>query len=116
MDLFSPNCPCCDSAEVRPHTRYTTQTNGTRTIHHCRSCDSYFSDTFAKAPVAEHPQTDSKIDNHQIHANPVEALNASLRRRNSAFRRKTNMYAKSRDNLQRTLDAQWLVHNFVRVH
>jgi len=26
------------------------------------------------------------------------------------------MYAKTRDNLQRTLDLQWLVHNFVRVH
>jgi len=69
-----------------------------------------------QAPVAEHPGTDSKIDNYQIHANHVEAFNASLRRRNSAFRRKTNMYAKSRDNLQRTLDVQGLVHNFVRVH
>jgi transposase-like protein len=49
MDLFSQNCPCCDSAEVHAHTRYTTQSNGTRTIHHCRSCDSYFSDTFATA-------------------------------------------------------------------
>lgn len=49
MDLFSPNCPCCDSAEVHAHTRYITQTNGTRPIHHCRSCESYFSDTFATA-------------------------------------------------------------------
>lgn len=69
-----------------------------------------------QALVAEHPTTDVKIDNSQIHANHVEAFNASLRRRNSAFRRKTNMYAKSRDNLQRTLDVQWLVHNFVRAH
>ncbi len=30
--------------------------------------------------------------------------------------RKTNTYAKSRNNLQRTLDVYWLVHNFVRVH
>jgi hypothetical protein len=69
-----------------------------------------------QAPVPEHPQTDARIENAQIHANHVEAFNASLRRRNSAFRRKTNMYAKTRDNLQRTLDLQWLVHNFVRVH
>ncbi len=69
-----------------------------------------------QAPVPEHPETDSKIENHQIHANHVEAFNASVRRRNSAFRRQTNMYAKTRDNLQRTLDVQWLVHNFVRVH
>jgi IS1 family transposase len=69
-----------------------------------------------QAPIAEDPQTDSKIDNHQIHANLVEAFNAALRWRNSAFRRKTNLDAKSRDNLQRTLDVQWLVHHFVRVH
>ena len=48
--------------------------------------------------------------------NHIEAFNASLRRRNSAFRRKTNTYAKSRNNLQRTLDVYWLVHNFVRSH
>ena len=51
-----------------------------------------------------------------IHANHVEAFNASIRRRNAAFRRKTNTYAKSRKHLQRTLDVYWLVHNFVRVH
>ncbi|MCY7332815.1 MAG: hypothetical protein LH649_09190, partial [Pseudanabaena sp. CAN_BIN31] len=46
----------------------------------------------------------------------LEAFNASMRRRNATFRRKTNTYAKSRENLQRTLDVFWLVHNFVRVH
>lgn len=69
-----------------------------------------------QAPVAEHPETTVKIAESEIHANHVEAFNASLRRRNSAFRRKTNTYAKSRNNLQRTLDVFWLVHNFVRVH
>jgi len=38
-----------------------------------------------------------------------------MRRRNATIRRKTNTYAKSRENLQRTLDVFWLVHNFVRV-
>jgi len=69
-----------------------------------------------QAPVPEHPETDARIEHAQIHANPVEAFNSSLRRRNSTFRRKTNMYAKTRDTLQRTLDLQWLIHNFVRVH
>ena len=69
-----------------------------------------------EAPVAEHPETDSRIEVEQIKANPVEAFNSSLRRRNSAFRRKTNMYTKTREHLQRTLDVQWLVHNFIRVH
>jgi transposase-like protein len=69
-----------------------------------------------QAPIPEHPETQHQVADAEIHANHVEALNASLRRRNSAFRRKTNTYAKSRQHLQRTLDVYWLVHNFVRVH
>ena len=69
-----------------------------------------------QAPVPEHPQTDHDVAENTIHANHVEAFNASIRRRNAAFRRKTNTYAKSRNHLQRTLDVYWLVHNFVRVH
>jgi hypothetical protein len=69
-----------------------------------------------QAPVPEHPQTVHPVSQQQIHANHLEAFNASMRRRNATFRRKTNTYAKSRENLQRTLDVFWLVHNFVRVH
>ncbi len=69
-----------------------------------------------QAPVPEHPETDQDVAEQTIHANHVEAFNASIRRRNATFRRKTNTYAKSRTNLQRTLDVYWLVHNFVRVH
>jgi hypothetical protein len=43
-------------------------------------------------------------------------LNATLRRRNSAYRRKTNTYAKKKTGLQRTLDLFWVVHNFIRKH
>lgn len=67
-------------------------------------------------PVPEHPETTHDVSDPEIHANHLEAFNASLRRRNSTFRRKTNTYAKSRDNLQSTLDVFWVVHNFVRVH
>ncbi|MEM9805940.1 MAG: hypothetical protein AAF959_11715 [Cyanobacteria bacterium P01_D01_bin.56] len=69
-----------------------------------------------QAPVPEHPQTDHGVAENTIHANHVEAFNASIRRRNAAFRRKTNTYAKSRKHLQRTLDVYWLMPNFVRVH
>lgn len=69
-----------------------------------------------QAPIKEHPETLDSIEECEIHANHVEAFNASLRRRNSAFRRKTNTYSKTRDHLQRTLDVFWVVHNFVRVH
>ena len=69
-----------------------------------------------QAPVPEHPKTTHQVTDKQIHANHLEAFKASMRRRNATFRRKSNTYAKSRDNLQRTLDVFWLVHNFVRVH
>lgn len=69
-----------------------------------------------QAPVPEHPQTAHEIAPQETHANHLEAFNASIRRRNAAFRRKTNTYAKSKENLQRTLDVFWLIHNFVRVH
>ena len=51
MNLFSHPCPCCASEEIRLHTRYATQTNGSRTIYHCRRCDIYYSETFA-TPIA----------------------------------------------------------------
>ena len=69
-----------------------------------------------QAPAPEHPETKHEVVESDIHANHVEAFNAAMRRRNAAFRRKTNTYAKSRDNLQRTLDVFWLVNNFVRAH
>tara|TARA_B110000977_G_scaffold177958_1_gene235037 strand:+ start:383 stop:616 length:234 start_codon:yes stop_codon:yes gene_type:complete len=44
----------------------------------------------------------------------VESQNATVRRKNAAYRRKTNTYAKTKVALQRTLDLYWVVHNFVR--
>ena len=61
-------------------------------------------------------ETTENIKKKEIHANHIEASNASIRRRNSAYRRETNTYAKSTDGLQRTLDLFWVMHNFVRVH
>ena len=69
-----------------------------------------------QAPCREHPQTSSAIENTQIHANHLEAFNASLRRRCAAYRRKTNTYAKKKKRLQQRLDVYWILHNFVRVH
>lgn len=69
-----------------------------------------------QAPVPEHPETEQEIIDSEIHANHVEAFNAALRRKNAGFRRKTNTYAKTIKGLQRTLDVQWLNHNFVNVH
>lgn len=69
-----------------------------------------------EAPHREHPETTQDISDEDIHANHVEAFNGSTRRRNSAFRRKTNTYAKTRTTLQRTLDVLWVIHNFIRPH
>lgn len=66
-------------------------------------------------PVRHHAKTPLS-ENSEIHGNHLEAFNASLRRRNSAFRRRTNTYAKDTVALQRTLDVHWLIHNFVRPH
>jgi IS1 family transposase len=69
-----------------------------------------------QSPWAEHHLTDQQIEHKDIHANHAEAFFSALRRRCSTFRRKTNTYAKSTKGLQRILDVQWVIHNFVRVH
>ncbi len=69
-----------------------------------------------EAPHREHPETKQDINDNEIHANHVEASNASIRRGNSAYRRKTNTYAKKKSALQRVLDGLWIIHNFIRVH
>ncbi|MBF0349743.1 MAG: hypothetical protein HQM11_01860 [SAR324 cluster bacterium] len=53
-----------------------------------------------QAPQPEHPQTQQNLDSQQIHANHVEAFNASLRRRCAGYRRQTNTYAKKTSRLQ----------------
>jgi hypothetical protein len=64
---------------------------------------------------AEHPLTaiSAKSD---VHANHNEAHNAALRRRSSAYRRRQNLYAKKVEGLQRALDVQRLIHNWVKPH
>lgn len=69
-----------------------------------------------QAPKREHPETIQDLHSSDIHANHIEAQNAALRRRNSAFRRSTNTYAKDKEALQRTLDVHQIIHNFVRKH
>jgi hypothetical protein len=42
----------------------------------------------------KHPETENLVNDKDIHANHVEAFNASLRRRNSAFFVARRIYAK----------------------
>ena len=69
-----------------------------------------------QAPWQEHPETDKELADKDIHANHVEAQNSVMRRKCSAYKRKTNSYAKSTDGLQRILNVYWVIHNFIRVH
>jgi hypothetical protein len=52
----------------------------------------------------------------EVHANHLEAFNSALRRRATAYRRRQNHYAKQVEGLQRALDVQRLMHNWVRPH
>ncbi len=63
----------------------------------------------------EHPYT-AISPKAEVHANHNEAHNSAIRRRCSAYRRRTNTYAKNVFGLQRTLTVQRLVHNWVRPH
>ena len=69
-----------------------------------------------QAPHPEHPQTSQSLENSAIHANHLEAFNASLRRRCAAYRRKTTTYAKQKKRLKPSLNVYWIIPNFVRVH
>jgi hypothetical protein len=57
-----------------------------------------------------------KLPPAHFRANHNEAQNSALRRRASAYRRRQNLYAKKLCGLQRVLDVQRLVHNWVRSH
>jgi len=63
----------------------------------------------------EHPYSAISAQS-EIHANHNEAHNSSLRRRASAYHRRQNHYAKVVEGLQRALDVQRLIHNWVRPH
>jgi hypothetical protein len=63
----------------------------------------------------EHPLTAISHES-EVHANHVEAFNSALRRRATAYRRRQNHYAKVVEGLQRSLDVQRLLHNWVRPH
>ncbi len=69
-----------------------------------------------QAPRPEHPETLQNIKDSDIHANHVEAFNAALRRICSAYRRRTNTYAKKAERLQNRLDVIWVLRNFDQRH
>lgn len=66
-------------------------------------------------PRPKHPYT-AVSPEPEVHANHCEALNSSIRRRCSAYRRRQNTYAKTQDGLQRAITFQRLMHNWCRPH
>lgn len=69
-----------------------------------------------EAPQAEHPATPQNLAEADIHANHLEGFNAGIRRKLACFRRRTNTYAKTGEDLQTRLDVHWVLHNFIRPH
>lgn len=63
----------------------------------------------------EHPYT-AISPKTEVIAFHNEAHNSAIRRRCSAYRRRTNTYAQDVFGLQRALTVQRLVHNWVRPH
>lgn len=64
---------------------------------------------------SEHPYT-AISPKSEVHANHNEAHNSAIRRRGSAYRRRQNLYAKTKQGLQRSVTVQKLIHNWVRPH
>ncbi len=69
-----------------------------------------------QAPWPEHPETAQGLDEPSIHANHLEAFFSALRRKCSAYRRRTNTYANTPKGLRRIAHVYWVIHNFLRVH
>jgi hypothetical protein len=63
----------------------------------------------------EHPFT-AISPKSDVHANHNEAQNSALRRRASSYRRRQNLYAKAVEGLQRVLNMQRIIHNWVKPH
>lgn len=110
QELFRSGRPGRPRKVLRRGVRIRLKNKGSQSHRRGRKRPKY------EAPCSEHPATPQNLLHSEIHANHVEAFNASLRRRNSAYRRKTNTYAKKKTGLQRTLDLFWVVHNFIRKH
>jgi transposase-like protein len=109
-ELFRSGKPGRPRRVLRHGVRVRLKNKGSQSHRRGRKRPKY------EAPCSEHPDTPQNLPTQEIHANHVEAFNGSLRRRNSAYRRKTNTYAKTTTGLQRTLDIFWIVHNFIRKH
>ncbi len=72
MNLLAENsCPTCYSENIESHTTYTIQSGEERTIHYCRACQDYFSET-KNTPLAGLRTPLSRI------TEVIEALNDGL--------------------------------------
>lgn len=110
QELFRSGRPGRPRKVLRRGVRVRIKNKGSQSHQRGRKRPKY------EAPCSEHPETPQDLPDSDIHANHTEAFHAALRRRNSAYRRKMNTYAKNKTGLQRTLDVFWVIHNFIRVH
>ena len=111
MDLFAHPCPCCNSADIRPHTSYSTQGYGSRTILHCRQCDIYFSETFA-TPISGLKTPLSRIIIILKARSEGMSLNATARTHNVS-KKSIIDWERRLANLKPTLMLYSLIHEFI---
>ena len=84
QELFRSGRPGRRRRVLRRGVRVRLKNKGSQSHRRGRKRPKY------EAPCSEYPETPQNLSDAEIHANHAEALNASLRRRNSAHRRKTN--------------------------
>lgn len=111
MDLFSHPCPNCASPEVQVHTRYETQSYGSRTVYHCGKCDIYYSETFA-TPLAGLTTPLSRIIEILKARNDGMSLNATARTF-SVSKKSVIDWERRLADLKPTLMLYTLLHTFI---
>ncbi len=97
-------------ATLKPGVKARVKNTGSQSRKRGRKRPTY------QAPWAEHPETAQEREDASIHANHLEAFFSSLRRKCSAYRRRTNTYANTPKGLRRIAHVYWVIHNFLRVH
>jgi transposase-like protein len=111
MELLRRKCPVCHSADIQPHSPYTTKTHGGRVMYKCPTWPAYFSET--KNTLLEGLKTPVSLSWHGVKARTEgRGLNASARTFDKA---KNTILAWERKflDLHQVLFLSALVHEFL---
>jgi transposase-like protein len=111
MELLRLKCPVCHSADIQPHSPYTTKNHGSRILYKCSVCPAYFSET--KHTLLEGLKTPVSVIWQVVKARTEGiGLNAAARTFEKAKNTILAWERKFRD-LHRVLFLYALVHEFL---